>query len=216
MDTPSGLRGVIFAPFAEVSMIEPQLKRASFFVDGQNLFYAVKKAFGYTYPNYDVKKLAENICGLKKGEISEVHFYTGIPDRTSDAEKNRFWTAKLAMTGRHEVKTFSRKLSRGREKGIDVRIAIDVLREIFEDTCNIAVILSQDQDLSEVAKEVRYISKRENRWIKIASAFPVSPTLRNKQGIKMTDWIKIDREMYDSCIDTRDYRPKSGGKNNAS
>ncbi len=32
---------------------EPPVKRAIAFVDGQNLFHAARKAFGYTYPNYD-------------------------------------------------------------------------------------------------------------------------------------------------------------------
>jgi len=36
----------------------PANPRAIAFVDGQNLFNAAKEAFGYTYPNYDVLKLA--------------------------------------------------------------------------------------------------------------------------------------------------------------
>jgi len=37
---------------------EPAIKRAVTFADGQNLFYAVREAFGYTYPNYDVLALS--------------------------------------------------------------------------------------------------------------------------------------------------------------
>jgi hypothetical protein len=74
----------------------------------------------------------------------------------------------------------------------------------------VAVIFSQDQDLSEVADEIRKISSREDRWIKIASAFPIGPTSRNRRGINGTDWIKIDRKTYDACIDSRDYRPRRG------
>ena len=36
---------------------EPAIKRAIAFVDGQNLFYAAKEAFGYSYPNYDPDSL---------------------------------------------------------------------------------------------------------------------------------------------------------------
>lgn len=32
---------------------EPPVKRAIAFFDGQNLFYAAKYAFGYSWPNYD-------------------------------------------------------------------------------------------------------------------------------------------------------------------
>ena len=41
---------------------EPALKRTVAFVDGQNLFHAAREAFGYTYPNYDVRALSERIC----------------------------------------------------------------------------------------------------------------------------------------------------------
>ena len=66
---------------------------------------------------------------------------------------------------------------------------------------------SQDQDLSEVADEIRVISAEQNRWIKMASAYPKSPTTANQRGINSTDWIAIDRKMYDTCIDPKDYRP---------
>ena len=70
------------------------------------------------------------------------------------------------------------------------------------------VLFSQDQDLSEVADEMRLISKHQMRWIRIACAFPDSPARTNRRGINGTEWIKTDRSLYDSCIDARDYRPK--------
>jgi len=94
----------------------------------------------------------------------------------------------------------------GQEKGIDVRIAIDIIRLAHTKAYDVALIISQDQDLSEVAGEIRLIANEQNRWIKIASAFPISPTYDNKRGINKTDWIKIDRKTYDACIDHNDYR----------
>jgi len=70
------------------------------------------------------------------------------------------------------------------------------------------VLFSQDQDLSEVAEEIRVIAREQRRWIKVASAFPLSPTTRNRRGIDKTDWTWIDRDTYDACVDTRDYRRK--------
>jgi hypothetical protein len=98
----------------------------------------------------------------------------------------------------------------GQEKGIDVRIALDVVRLARENCYDVALIFSQDQDLSEVADEVRAISIQQARWIKIACAFPVSPTAENRRGINGTDWIRIDRVTYDGCLDPNDYRPKKG------
>lgn len=96
----------------------------------------------------------------------------------------------------------------GNEKGIDVRLALDVVAASRNNTCDVALIFSQDQDLSEVADELRAISMQQNRWIKMACAFPISPTYGNTRGINKTHWVRIDRSTYDNCLDRRDYRPK--------
>lgn len=204
---------------------EPAVKRAVTFVDGQNLFFAARQAFGYTYPNYDFPGLAKAVCVANSWQFDQARFYTGIPDASDDPFWNYFWAGKLRTLSRQGVDVFSRslryrnktvKLPNGsthafltaEEKGIDVRIAIDVIRLAHRNAYDVALLFSQDQDLSELCAEIRVIAKEQNRWIKIASAFPVSPTTVNRRGIPNSDWVKIDRAMYDSCIDTRDYRSK--------
>jgi hypothetical protein len=44
-----------------VIFIEPTTKRAVASVDGQNLYHAARKAFGYSHPNYDVSEIAQLI-----------------------------------------------------------------------------------------------------------------------------------------------------------
>lgn len=204
---------------------EPAVKRAIAFVDGQNLFFAVKEAFGYTHPNYDVVKLAQAVCQSKGFRLEQVRFYTGVPDAADDRFWNAFWTNKLAMMGRQGVVVFSRPLRyrnrkiklpdgtehvflAGEEKGIDVRIAIDVIRLAHQNAYDVAVVFSQDQDLSEVAQEIRAIAREQNRWIKVVCAFPSSPASRNTRGINKMDWVRVDRATYDACLDRRDYRAK--------
>lgn len=34
-------------------MVSEPNKKVVVFIDGQNLFYAIKEAFGYSYPNYN-------------------------------------------------------------------------------------------------------------------------------------------------------------------
>jgi hypothetical protein len=96
----------------------------------------------------------------------------------------------------------------GDEKGIDVRIALDVIRLAHQNAYDVAVLFCRDQDLSEVAEELRLIARERDRWIKMASAYPFSPAVRGVRGINKTDWIQIDRATYDACLDRRDYRPK--------
>lgn len=209
---------------------EPPAKRTFVFVDGQNLFYAVKQAFGYSYPNYDPLALAQWVCQQRGWQLTATHFYTGLPQVKDSAFWNYFWTAKLAVMGSRGVKTFSRHLKYrnqtvqlpggktttvlvGQEKGIDVRLALDVVRFARENKYDVAVIFSQDQDLSELASEVRSIAHDYNRWIKLVCTYPISPTTTNSRGISGMDWIQVDRAAYDACLDPNDYRPKqpSGG-----
>ena len=86
--------------------LEPSPKRTIAFFDGQNLFYAVKQAFGYHWPNYDPLSLARHICKTKNWELQETYFYTGIPRIADDPFWNQFWTAKLAVMGTRKIHTF--------------------------------------------------------------------------------------------------------------
>jgi uncharacterized LabA/DUF88 family protein len=213
--------GVIF-----LMQVEPPVKRAYVFVDGQNLFYAVRDAFGYTFPNYDIKALAQKICQIQDWKLEKTCFYTGYPEALDDPDWHHFWIAKFAQMGREDIQVFKRPLRYrnktvflpggstttvlvGQEKGVDVRLALDIVGLAYQQAYDVAVVFSQDQDLSEVADEIRRIARSQSRWIKMVSVFPISPTTRNARGINGTDWVRLERLTYDSCIDSRDYRPKA-------
>lgn len=202
--------------------------KAIAFFDGQNLFHSVKESFGYGYPNYHPKHLAQAVCDQKNWVLIETRFYTGIPNAKDNPFWSRFWDLKLgAMRRQKNVFVFSRllkyrqkkitcpdgqkfTLTVGDEKGVDVRIAIDVIALAHKRKYDIALIFSQDQDLSEAADEIRDIAKMQKRFIKVASAFPKNPHRKHlRRGINKTDWIPFDKAFYDSCIDPKDYRPQN-------
>ena len=56
------------------------------------------------------------------------------------------------------------------EKGIDLRLGLDAVRLARLGKLDVIIIFSQDQDLVEVAREIRAVSRSENRWLKIVSA----------------------------------------------
>jgi uncharacterized LabA/DUF88 family protein len=203
----------------------PQSQRTVAFIDGQNLYHGVREAFGYTYPNYDLGALAAAVCRQRGWNLLQTRFYTGVPSEQDNPYWNHFWQAKLPVIGRQGIVVYTRALRyrrksvrlpdgsehtfiSGEEKGIDVRIALDVIRLAHRGEYDIALLFSQDQDLSEVAVEVQLISREQRRLLRMASAFPVSPASRNRRGIDRTDWIPIAKTTYDSCLDRRDYRPK--------
>ncbi len=204
---------------------EPSLKRVHAYVDGQNLFHAARAVFGATYPDFDPRCLADRLCLAQGWELGRVRFYTGVPDPAESPQWSRFWDAKLAAMRGRGVSVFTRPLAyrRGRdgngeptrpvavEKGIDIRIAIDVVRDALDRACDVALLFSQDADLAEVAAEVRRISREQDRWIKVACAFPASAESRFKRGVDGTDWLPFDARLYRACKDPLDYREDPKG-----
>ena len=197
--------------------------RAIAFFDGQNLFAAARDAFGFTTPSYGVPRLAQAIALARGWDLIETRFYTGLPNRQASPRLHHHWTLRLRRMRADGVVVTARPLRRRRrrarlddgaaveftvleEKGIDVRIALDVVRAVLAGACGVVLLFSQDQDFAELADEVRAIAREQQRWIRIASAYPVGPGTRNARGVERTDWIPIDRATYEACLETREAR----------
>ena len=69
-----------------------------------------------------------------------------------------------------------------REKGIDLRLGLDVVRMARHGELDVAVIFSQDQDLAEAAREVRDIARSEGRWLKVVSLSRMARMQRQLEG----------------------------------
>jgi uncharacterized LabA/DUF88 family protein len=210
------------APEPKVAILEPATKRAIAFIDGQNLYHHAKAAFDISHPNYDVLALARTICQSKGWFFKAARFYTGTPELADDPLWHNFWAKKLLAIKRQGVHVFSRRLRYretevkigdevhtimvGEEKGIDIRIALDCVSLSLSNDLDVAVIFSQDQDMSEVVDEIKKIARLQKRWIKAACAYPLSPTASNRRGINGSEWVSFDKALYDRCTDPHDYR----------
>ena len=204
--------------------IEPAVKRAMAFIDGQNLYQHAKDAFGHHHPNYDPLKLHAAVCAHHGWTPNLVRFYTGVPSKQENQMWGGYWEKRLLQMKRSGVHATTRPLryrktittdadgkqietSIPQEKGIDVRLALDVVSTARSRQWDVAVIFSQDQDLAEVVKEVRNISREQDRWMEICCAFPGGPNATSRRGIDKTSWFRMEEAFYNECIDPRDYRP---------
>ena len=204
---------------------EPETKSCIAFVDAQSLFHAARQAFGSFYPDYDPVLLAQKVSTQMGWDLKQVRVYTSVPTIEENEYWHRFWMNKLralehqgAMTWWRSWRLRKRPVRQpdGRtamlpvsiEKGVDMRIALDVVQRAHARAFDVALVFSQDQDFAEVADEIRAVAREQERWIKIASAYPYSTASRTFRGIDRTDWIQIDRETYDACLDPRDFRPR--------
>ena len=191
--------------------------RTIVFVDGQNLYHLAKAAWiattvvvpnPYSWPSYDVEKLAAALVVQKPGRIlSEIRFYTGVPNPSRKFWHN-FWSSKLRHLQNLGIYTYRGRLnSGGQEKGVDVSLALDLVQATHEQRYEVAIIISQDSDFAPAVSLAREIAESQNRSLLFESAFPFSPGM-NPRGVPGTTWVHIDQATYDACFDPRDYRPK--------
>lgn len=196
------------------------------FFDVQNLFRHAKDAFqntpgdGYHHPNFDPRKLHNKVSEDFGFHPTLTRFYTGIPPQSESEMWSGYWSNRVLALKRSGILVETRKLRYhteeladgtikkvAQEKGIDIRIALDLVRCTRKKEFDVAIIFSQDQDLSEAVTEAKEIAKEQGRAIRIVSAFPKSVVASSPRGIDRTDWFPFDKAFYDTCLDPRDYRP---------
>ena len=204
----------------------PAKRYAMAFVDGQNLFRHAKDAFGHFHPNYDLVKLHRAICEANGWIPTLVRFYTGIPKEADDPLWGPYWAKRILAMKRAGIVTTTRPIryrdvnavdEKGdqyveriaQEKGIDVRLALDIVSLARKGQYGVGVIYSQDQDLNEIVAEVQDIAKEQGRSIELVSAFPSGPRASYGRGIDRTTWVRIEQAVYDACLDPYDYRVKT-------
>jgi uncharacterized LabA/DUF88 family protein len=93
------------------------------------------------------------------------------------------------------------------EKGIDVRLAVDMIRFFREGQYDVALVFSRDKDLAEAVDEVKRLAAAAEATVTLASAFPSRDGTGS--GIPGTLHIPIPQAEYDSCRDPRNYFPRS-------
>jgi hypothetical protein len=206
-------------------MSAPKPLYAMAFFDAQNLFQHAKAAFGHYHPNFDPKKLHHAVCKENGWEPNQTRFYTGVPDQARSPMWTAYWNNRVLALKHAGVHVTTRKLryrvervkiAEGeveevvtpQEKGVDVRLALDLVKLARKRCFDVAILFSQDQDLAEVVEEIREIAEEQNRSIGICCPFPSSPTATSRRGVDRTDWFRMDRVFYDRCLDPRDYRPR--------
>ena len=193
--------------------------RTIVFIDGQNLYHLAKKAWGsvasssYSWPSYDVEKLSRSLVNDRDGRtLAETRFYTGVPDPKAGSKQEfwyGFWSNKIRHLRRQGIYVYRGRVNvGGQEKGVDVSLAIDLIRATYDFRYDSAIIVSQDWDFGPAVELARDIAEGQGRSLYFESRFPVGSRRRSRRGVPGTTWRPIDQETYDACLDPRDYRPK--------
>lgn len=195
-----------------------QRKIAAVFVDGQSLYHSVREAFGHRQPNFDVAALSRAVADDLGLRIGQINFYTGLHSERENEMWASYWQYKLAIMGRTGVKITTRPLAYAtvpgrdgqpfrvpREKGIDVRIALDMVKETSRRSFDDLIVMTEDFDIAGEAIRGAYeVAKEQGRSITGHLAFPAG-TEHKLSRMRHVKLHAFSRETYDRCIDPNDY-----------
>lgn len=195
-------------------------QRTIIFFDGQNLYHGAKDAWApdpptgpspYAWPSYDVEKLGQALVAKVHGRVLiQIRFYTGVPDPWRGPKENfwhGFWSNKLRFLGSRGIYVYKGRVNpNGQEKGVDVSLAIDLVKLTYEQAYEVAIIVSQDWDFGPAVRLAKEIAHGQGRMLVFESAFSYGPGTHSRRGVPGTQWVQIDKATYDACHDPTDYR----------
>jgi uncharacterized LabA/DUF88 family protein len=142
--------------------------------------------------------------------LTGVRYYTGIHDPNRNPQKHAIMARRLRVYDALGVYTaaiplrFNRTTGRWEEKGVDVRIALDLVRLGTKGLYDVAIIVSEDSDLNEAAKDV-YELRDHERWIAVENALPWSPNSHAKWLADVKRRRRITKSVFDHVEDRNTY-----------
>ena len=152
-------------------------ERVIVFIDGSNLFHAIR----YLNIKIDYQKLVEFLRGDKY--LVRSYFYGAIPHE-KDIKKNspewesyirqRRFLEELSLQGIKVKIAHLKKLPSGEfvEKEVDIMLATDMLSMAYMNNYDTAILVTGDSDFSYTVEEVQRIGKRvENASFKRTSSY---------------------------------------------
>lgn len=157
--------------FRRTTAVFISMKKAFVFIDGSNFYFRLKELTSrlnskYSLLDFNFRKFAEWLA--KPNQLVEIHYYLGtVSRRKNDSKSEELYADQqrlfrklqkqniiitLGQLIRHPDKTYH-------EKGVDVRLAVEMIRFARENKYDIAYLVSSDTDLVAAVEEVQSIGK---------------------------------------------------------
>lgn len=171
------------------------MKRIMIFIDGSNMYKNLIRVFGKASLNY--YKFSLKLTGVDR-ELIRTYYYNCPLNQKENPESYRlqqkffnslYNTRDLEVRlGRLQKKNDGRRI----EKGVDVKLAVDMLSKAIKDQYDVAILVSGDADFAEVVHEVKELGKH----VELA-AFPGQQCYHLK---KCADrFILLDENFINDC-----------------
>ncbi len=131
------------------------------FIDGSNFYHGLRDYFGNTH--IDFYKLSTMLCGAER-MLVRTYYYNAPVNKEDDEEMYKHQQRFFA--GLDATPYLTKKLGRLEhrngsivEKGVDIFLAVDMLKYAFNNSYDVAILISSDGDFSEAVNAVKDLGK---------------------------------------------------------
>ncbi|GBE30399.1 NYN domain protein [bacterium BMS3Bbin04] len=140
------------------------MKRVAVFIDGSNFYNGLRDNVGRM--DVDFQQFGKVLAQKTGGELLRIYYYNAKVDAEFDPDNyekqqrfithlahTQYLTLRLGKLVYYQVRgEDSTRKHYAVEKGLDVKLAIDLVRLAVNRACEVAVIVSGDKDLAEVVE----------------------------------------------------------------
>jgi uncharacterized LabA/DUF88 family protein len=145
-----------------------QIKRVAVYIDGSNLYYKLKDCEIKNITYFGYAALSQWLARERK--IIAKRYYVGVVrSKEGDAKSKKMQEGQVKLFNHLQSNKEEFNVQRGylmrsdgafHEKGVDVKIAIDLLAGAYEDMYDTAILISSDTDLIPAIQKVRQLGKK--------------------------------------------------------
>ena len=212
-------------------MQEPENLRVISYMDVQWFFRAAKFAYGFPLPNSNPLKLTNALAAENKWEVVRSRAYIDVPSPDESEFWHNLWririndfdNAGIATThfiqrnymavavdqnrsqsnanNNQQGKTLPKVCVRS-EHDVFATMAMEMVSDFLQGNMDVIVIFSNERKYGVIVDYLRFLARKQDRYLKIVSAYPYTYEAHGKQaGIDRTDWLRIDGEVMRTCTD---------------
>lgn len=153
---------------------EPDRPSAVVFVDLQNFYSFLTSCCGVNPVRIHLMNFVKEWLHHNGLHASEIRIYTGMPDEQLEPQRAEALKRRLAWYHALGAKVFTHKLAyardkfgdmRGREKGVDVRLASELVEAVAVRGVRRVVVMTQDRDLVQGLDVARNICLMQGQYL---------------------------------------------------
>lgn len=143
--------------------------RIIIFIDGSNFYHRLKyltKDTDCSLLNFNFVKFCEWLCG--DNQLVEIRYYIGAIRRQKNSKSEELYNNQQRLFYKLQQKNIKiilgqliqHKDKSYHEKGVDVRLSVEMIRLALQDKYDVAYLLSSDTDLVPAVEEILSLGKK--------------------------------------------------------